>query len=482
MKQVCYLFLITLLFSCTRNQQELQPLKGKAAAIAGAATSASSLVAYKNSSHKLFVGYLVADGADPVPAYNPANAPDSVDFLEFFAGRDPQRSDWRAAQAKGTRIVVCHFVSDAYFDGSVKDPSTPAGTGSSSPTSSSTYDHWARDMYQQHIVADSLDGIDLDIESGTLGGDVPNSTNLLSLLKSVAKYFGPNSTSALTVMGKKPVFFFDTDGSVGDGPIYTNYKSNYDYVLFQSYTSGSHYWSGSGTADFGPLVSLYGSDKLIYLVNGDNFDGSNLNDVPSTSLWSYAQWVVANNGVGVGAYRMSRDYNHNPVFNATRKAIQIMNPASGGTSSGITSGHTYKIFSAVNNTSVLDVSGGSTADGTKVELWSNNSPSSTNQQWIVTDVGSGYYKLQPVNAPGKMMDVSASGTADGTQVQIYTDNGTNAQKWKITSLGGGYYNLSPACAPGSSLDDNAQGTANGNKIQIWTSNGTVAQQWKFVEQ
>jgi hypothetical protein len=34
-----------------------------------------------------------------------------------------------------------------------------------------------------------------------------------------------------------------------------------------------------------------------------------------------------NNGGGAGAYRMSRDYNHKPVFKNIREAIQIMNPA-----------------------------------------------------------------------------------------------------------------------------------------------------------
>jgi hypothetical protein len=447
-------------------------------ATADATSSGGGLIAYKNSAHHPFVGYLVADGNDPAASVNPANAPDSVDFLEFFAGRDTVRNDWRVAQAKGTRIVVCHFVSDAYFDGSVNDPVTP-GTATT-PTATSTYDHWAAAMYQQHIVTDSLDGIDLDIETGTLGGEVPNATALQNLLISVAKYFGPNSTSALTVMGKKPVFFFDTDGSVGggvDGTYYTNYAGNYDYVLFQAYTTGSHYWSGSGTASFGPLVSTYGLSKLIFLVNGDSFSPSD--PTVGNELLSYAEWVVSNNGCGVGAYRMSRDYNDTPPFTYSRQAIQVMNPAATDTS-GLVSGATYKIVSAVNNSSVLDVTSSGTANGTKVQLYTDNGTSA--QRWQITSLGGGYYKLQPGCAPGKMMDVSNSGTANGTQVQIYTDNGTNAQRWLITSLGGGYYSLSPACAPGSDLDDNAQGTANGNKIQIWGANGTVAQQWQFIQE
>ncbi|PSL42887.1 ricin-type beta-trefoil lectin protein [Chitinophaga niastensis] len=151
-------------------------------------------------------------------------------------------------------------------------------------------------------------------------------------------------------------------------------------------------------------------------------------------------------------------------------------------STGIVSGATYKIVSATNNSSVLDVTGGGTTDGTKVELWSNNSPTSTNQEWVVTSIGNGYYKVQPLNAPSKALDVSGGGSADGTQIDILTYSGSSAQQWNITSVGGGYYNLTPACATSSSLDIYSNNTANGTKVEIWGSNGSNAQKFKFVMQ
>lgn len=324
---------IIFLASCKKDSKLAatdQTLQVSNSSMAFATASNSDLIAYKNSPHKIFVGFLVGDGADPAASFNPVNSPDSADFLEFFAGNDQNKSHWRAAQAKGTRIVVCHFLRDAYFDGSSKDPATPTST-STVPNANSTYDHWASAMYQQHIVVDSLDGIDLDIESGTLGDGV-SSASYPKLLTSVAKYFGPSSTSPLTrSMGKRAVFFYDTDGSADNNTL-VGPSSNYDYVLFQAYTTGSHFWSGSGTQSFGPLVSAYGLNKLIFLVNGDSFkhaDGSQDQaggDAKATSdLYSYANWVKSNNGIGVGAYRMSRDYNHTPPFAVSRQAIQIMN-------------------------------------------------------------------------------------------------------------------------------------------------------------
>lgn len=336
MKKTVQLRLLTLaaIISLASCKKESKPSNQGSLNVPGAngvtAFSNSDLIAYKNSPHKIFVGFLVGDGADPAASFNPVNAPDSLDFIEFFAGNDQNKSHWRAAQAKGTRIVVCHFLRDAYFDGSSKDPATPTSTATV-PNANSTYDHWASAMYQQHIVVDSLDGIDLDIESGTLGDGV-SSTSYPKLLTSVAKYFGPSSTSPVTKsMGKKPVFFYDTDGSADNNTL-VGPSSNYDYVLFQAYTTGSHFWSGSGTQNFGPLVTGYGLSKLIFLVNGDSFkhpDGSEDQaggDAKATSdLYSYANWVKSNNGAGVGAYRMSRDYNHTPNFAVSRKAIQLMN-------------------------------------------------------------------------------------------------------------------------------------------------------------
>lgn len=143
---------------------------------------------------------------------------------------------------------------------------------------------------------------------------------------------------------------------------------------------------------------------------------------------------------------------------------------------------TYKIISALNNSSLLEAANGGTTDGTFVQLFSNTSPSVTHQQWVLTNVGSGYYKLQPLNAPTKAMDVSGGSSANGTQIQIYSANGSAAQKWKITDVGGGYYTFSPGNATSSVLDLNNAGTANGTKVQIYTSNGTNAQKFKLIAQ
>ena len=307
-------------------------------------TTQGRLIKYKESKHHVFVGFLVGDGNDPLSGYNPANAPDSADFLEFFAGRDSARADWRIAQAKGTRIVACHFPSDAYFDGSAQDPATKvagyvnsAGFDQQKANATSTYHHWARDVYQKEIIDEGLDGIDIDVESGTFGKDVPNTaTNGRNLLLALAPYYGPNCTSCkANEKGQKPVFFYDTDGSARyEDSMYLSTRNNYDFVLFQAYTTGSHAWRGKGTASFQPLVELYGMENLVFLVNGDSFvyangkqDRAPGDSIATANLYEYAQWVKTHKAAGAGVYRMSRDYNHKPPFAVSKRAIQVMNPA-----------------------------------------------------------------------------------------------------------------------------------------------------------
>jgi len=294
------------------------------------------------------MGFVVGDGNDPQEAVNLANQPDSLDMVFLFTGYDTDPAHWRALQAKGTKIIRTEFPSAAYFDGSAKDPDTKLpgyvpdpNIDPNTPTSTSTYNHYAKNKYYEYIYVNKWDGIDFDIEAGAMGGDVP-AANTVNFLKAMAKYFGPNCTNCIIgADGKKPMLTYDTDvaylgGSLSPDRVYLPLKSNFDYILFQSYTTGSRAWSGTGVQSLPALVNMYGGEKLIFLVNGDSFiypDGIS-EDVKgedakaSKNLLEYAQFVKdGKGGIGVGAYRMSRDYNHIPKWRYTREAIQIMNPS-----------------------------------------------------------------------------------------------------------------------------------------------------------
>jgi hypothetical protein len=124
----------------------------------------------------------------------------------------------------------------------------------------------------------------------------------------------------------------------------------------------------------------------------------------------------------------------------------------------------------------LDSNGG--AAGTAVHLWSCGGYA--NQQWTVTSVSGGY---QLMNSAGNCLDDSNFGTANGNTVQSWTCSNNSAQTWMVDytppTIGNGVHTLTPQCATGSRLDDSGGGTANGNTIQIWQAAGNVNQQWNF---
>jgi hypothetical protein len=110
----------------------------------------------------------------------------------------------------------------------------------------------------------------------------------------------------------------------------------------------------------------------------------------------------------------------------------------------------------------LDDYTGSSADGTKVDLWDcNNTPA---QQWTVGN------SLVQIN--GKCLDIVGAGsTANGTLVDLWDCNGGSNQVW--TAENGALVNP----ASGKCLDDPGLSTTNGTQLEIWTCNGGSNQQW-----
>ncbi|MDO3681008.1 cellulase family glycosylhydrolase [Paenibacillus ehimensis] len=147
----------------------------------------------------------------------------------------------------------------------------------------------------------------------------------------------------------------------------------------------------------------------------------------------------------------------------------------GSANSEITSGAVYKL-TAQHSGKNLDVEGGRTTDGAKVQQWTDNG--NAQQKWKVIDVGSGYYKLI-VQSSGKVLTVAEGSTADGASVQQWTDNGSSNQKWKIIDVGGGYFKLI-AQSSGKALDVVGGYTNDGAIVQQWTDNGNAQQKWKFT--
>jgi hypothetical protein len=73
---------------------------------------------------------------------------------------------------------------------------------------------------------------------------------------------------------------------------------------------------------------------------------------------------------------------------------------------------------------------------------------------------------------GKCVDVAGGSSANGTAVQLYDCNGTGAQSWTATSSGQLINTGSGKC-----LDATDWSSANGTQLQIWSCTGAANQQW-----
>ncbi|MDH6589781.1 type 1 glutamine amidotransferase [Streptomyces sp. SAI-133] len=115
------------------------------------------------------------------------------------------------------------------------------------------------------------------------------------------------------------------------------------------------------------------------------------------------------------------------------------------------------------NGKCLDVDNASTADGTKVQLWTCNGTGA--QKWTIAADGT-------VQALGKCLDVSGGGSADGTKVQLWTCNGSGAQKWAPQADGTVRNPQSAKCL------DASGGTWNdGTPVHLWTCHTGPNQKW-----
>ncbi|WP_433796747.1 ThuA domain-containing protein [Actinoplanes sp. CA-252034] len=110
----------------------------------------------------------------------------------------------------------------------------------------------------------------------------------------------------------------------------------------------------------------------------------------------------------------------------------------------------------------VDVSGGSSADGTRIQLW--RCTGATNQQW--TSEGTTLRSL------GKCMGVAGGGTGNGALVQLSSCTGSGGQNWTVGANGSLVNPQSGRC-----LDANGAGSADGTQLIIWSCHGGANQRW-----
>ncbi|MEV4517048.1 glycoside hydrolase N-terminal domain-containing protein [Dactylosporangium sp. NPDC049525] len=119
---------------------------------------------------------------------------------------------------------------------------------------------------------------------------------------------------------------------------------------------------------------------------------------------------------------------------------------------------------------VLD-SGGTVASGANLKQW--NWDGSTNLQWQLVDLGSGWYRI--VNRTNGMVLDSWGATANGAVCRQAAWNGGNNQQWRLNDTGNGRVQIINR-GTGTALDGMGNATA-GSTVAMWTPNTSTNNLW-----
>ncbi|HEV2633995.1 MAG TPA: lectin [Actinocrinis sp.] len=144
-------------------------------------------------------------------------------------------------------------------------------------------------------------------------------------------------------------------------------------------------------------------------------------------------------------------------------AVGFAGGTSGGGGTPPPTGATGPIIAGVSSSLCLDDNGGSTTNGSHIQIWGCNGTGA--QSWTVESNGT----LQVL---GGCLDANGGGTTNGTLIQYWACNGTGAQQW-TTGANGSLVNTNS----GLCLDDPGFSTTNGTQLDLWTCNGGSNQNW-----
>ncbi|MFF9850205.1 RICIN domain-containing protein [Streptomyces litmocidini] len=136
----------------------------------------------------------------------------------------------------------------------------------------------------------------------------------------------------------------------------------------------------------------------------------------------------------------------------------------------------YKLVS-VHSGKALDVNAFSTADGTRIQQWTDQN--TANQQWRLRPTGDGYYELVNRNS-GKVLGIAGDSTARAAVAEQQTDSSSASQEWRIDDVSGSDAVTFTSRRSGQVLDVSGGSTTDGAAVIQYPGHGSTNQQWKLV--
>ena len=115
-----------------------------------------------------------------------------------------------------------------------------------------------------------------------------------------------------------------------------------------------------------------------------------------------------------------------------------------------------------------------------MQQWGADQPAAHNS-WTLKEFGGGYYYILSALADGKTYYLNSVGEADGSNIEIRTNNKSSSHLFKFVKNPDGTYTILTR----TSKDQAAVEVANAEKssganVQQWTVNGNACQKWNAV--
>ncbi|MGW8779473.1 RICIN domain-containing protein [Streptomyces sp. NPDC055796] len=144
----------------------------------------------------------------------------------------------------------------------------------------------------------------------------------------------------------------------------------------------------------------------------------------------------------------------------------------------VVDGDAYYRLVSVRSGKALDVNAFSTADGTRIQQWTDHN--TANQQWKLRPTGNGYYELVNRHS-GKVLGMAGDSTAQAAAAEQQTDSSSASQEWRIDDVSGSDTVVLTSRRNGQVLDVSGGSTADGAAVIQYGGHGGTNQQWKLVK-
>ena len=153
-------------------------------------------------------------------------------------------------------------------------------------------------------------------------------------------------------------------------------------------------------------------------------------------------------------------------------------------------GSAYLLISALNNNLVLDLTGNQASNGTNVEIWVRNNGKNQQFQFLpVTPIqaapgtrvlADGVYTMKATQAKNTVVDVEGGSTANGANALTWLASGVAWQAWYFAYDNFGYYTISSVNS-GRQLAPAAGFSLNGINVGQYSLGSSDLAKWKIVD-